>query len=292
MILVSSAVGSNTLVDTPPLRALGAIACPLDSADVAFVGVGANGPVTIGVEVKELGELISSFISGRVQAVNGQLRRMAETYDYRYLLYYGMTRRNPNYDALQVGKLRAQRSGNDARFTLEWIDYGSNFDVRTDDAKAKGAPKRTMRPFKYSTFERFLASPALSELGVTLKQVVDVNDAAAWIAELYALWQKPYADHKSTHTFHIPDTIKRPPTIKPPTKDELQVAYTAYTLPGIGYEAAWALAAKYAPKGAGGLRALFNAGPEVLAEVRINNGKERGRRIGNVVANAVEEAIT
>lgn len=288
MILVSSAVGSNTLVAAPPLRALDAQLCPLASGDVSFIGNGPDGPVSIGVEVKELGEFITSLFDGRVQGINGQLRAMCAAYDYRYLCYYGMSRCNPVNGALQVARTWPQK-GNAARLTLEWIDYGSNFD--TNKASDKGTkPRRPLKPIKYGFVERFLVSPSFVELGVTTKHAVDVEEAAIWLAELYEVWQKPYSEHRSMHTFHVPPV--KPPTIKPTTPKEEQIATTAFTLPGVGWERAWALSAKYSQPGAGGLRALFNAGPAALAEVRVVDGKGRERRIGNVVANAVEEAIT
>lgn len=284
MILVSSAVGSNTLHEAPPLAALGATLTPLDSADVAFVGNGVDGPVTIGVEVKSIADVLASLVNGRLNGVDGQLARMVDTYDVRWLVVYGLTRPNPTTGALQVATTWPQKH-NPRHLTLAWSDYGG------DGATGKTSRRRALT---YDYLEKFLVSPSFVELGVLVKRCVDADEVPSWIAALYSTWQKPYADHRCLHTFDQSrrDLVSKPPTMKPPTRRELQVAATAFTLPGLGYERSWALATKYGCANGGGVRALINATADELAEVRVVDSKGNSRRIGKVVAQAVEEAIT
>ena len=88
MILVDYRQGSQELI--APLKKLG---LPVDETtlefgDVAFQGRGVKGaPVSIGVEVKKLPELVASLRSGRLQG--HQLPGMCQTYDYRWLLIEG-----------------------------------------------------------------------------------------------------------------------------------------------------------------------------------------------------------
>ena len=88
MILVDYRQGSQELI--APLKNLG---LPVDETtlefgDVAFQGRGVKGaPVSIGVEVKKLPELVASLRSGRLQG--HQLPGMCQTYDYRWLLIEG-----------------------------------------------------------------------------------------------------------------------------------------------------------------------------------------------------------
>ena len=88
MILVDYRQGSQELI--APLKRLG---LPVDETtlefgDVAFEGRGIKGaPVSIGVEVKKLPELVASLRSGRLQG--HQLPGMCQSYDYRWLLIEG-----------------------------------------------------------------------------------------------------------------------------------------------------------------------------------------------------------
>jgi len=87
-IRVDSATGSNTLVE--PLQRLGlpAVSAHLASGDVAFTGRGEGGvPLSIGIEVKTVGELVGSLQTERLQG--HQLLEMQLTYDRSYLIVEG-----------------------------------------------------------------------------------------------------------------------------------------------------------------------------------------------------------
>lgn len=280
MLLVDTAIGSNTLVDAPPLRALGAQLCKLASADVSFVGNGVDSPVTVGVEVKSVSDVLSSLVNGRLNGVDGQLARMVEAYDVRWLVYYGLTRPNPTTGALQVGSTWTQK-GNPRQLTLSWSDYGG------DDARGKTARRKSL-PYDY--IEKFFMSPAFTALDVRVKQCTDVDEVAVWIAALYSVWQKPWHDHRCLHTFDQSrrQLIDKPPTLRPPTKRERQVALTAFSFPSLGYERSWAAAHHFST-----VTEMVNAGVDEWAEIKITDpttGKER--RIGKVVAQTVKDAVT
>lgn len=285
MILVDTSVGSNPLVNAPPLRALGAQLCKLASGDVTFIGVGETGPVSVGVEVKSVGDVLSSLVNGRLNGVDGQLACMVDAYDVRWLVYYGLTRPNPTTGVLQVAQTWAQK-GNPSQLTLKWNDYGGD--------GAGNAKTSRRKALTYDYLEKFFVSPAFTALDVRVKHCYDVDEVAVWIAALYTTWQKPWGEHRCLHTFDQSrrQLIESPPTFKPATKRERQVAVTAFSLPGLGYERAWALAAKYGANGGGGVRAMVNASASELAEVRVVGSDGRERRIGKVVAQAVEEAVT
>lgn len=94
MLLVDSRAGSQEL--TKPLQQLGLDVCEtvLDFGDVAFVGRGAKGvSVDIGVEYKQIGELIQSLRSGRL--AGHQLLGMRPAYEHSWLLIEGIWKADP-----------------------------------------------------------------------------------------------------------------------------------------------------------------------------------------------------
>jgi hypothetical protein len=267
LLLVDVAVGSNTLVDLSPLAAIGAQLHKLESADVAFTGNGSDAPVTVGIEVKSIPDMLASLENGRLNGIDGQLAKMCDTYDIRWLLAYGFTRPNPLTGALQVGRTWAQK-GHSERVTVEWSDYGYG-----------------KRPVPYSYLDGFLLSPSFTRLGVLYKQVGTLDDVGWWLATLYKCWQKPYADHRALHTFDTSREVK-PPTIKPPTRATLQRAKTAASLPSIGYERAWPVAEHFRS-----LAHMFTAPASEWAEIATTTEAGKRRRLGPVVAAAVTRVI-
>lgn len=88
MLLIDDRAGSKELAT--PLQKLGLPVelTRLEFGDVAFIGRGEKGAdVSIGIEFKQLGELVSSFRSERLQGF--QLIGMRDTYDYSYLFFEG-----------------------------------------------------------------------------------------------------------------------------------------------------------------------------------------------------------
>lgn len=89
MLLVDPREGSGKLVE--PLRKMGlpAVASRLEYGDVAFEGLGQEHGVSIGIELKTLGDFVGSVRSGRL---NTQLQGMIDAYDVRWLVVQGQTR--------------------------------------------------------------------------------------------------------------------------------------------------------------------------------------------------------
>lgn len=90
MILVDSRIGSADLAT--PLRAMGLPAelVTLDSGDVAFEGRGIGGKVlSIGIELKKLGDLVSSLRTGRLAEQVSRMLGPDPAYDYAWLLVEG-----------------------------------------------------------------------------------------------------------------------------------------------------------------------------------------------------------
>jgi len=178
MILVDSAAGSSPLLQHPPLDTLG-IPAKLPSppfsdsrADIFFEGNGPDGRLLkIGVETKKITEFVTSLLSGRLQAT--QIPALLYLYDIRWILILtGTSRRNPVSGVLQTRRK--------IKSSWEWLDWTA-----------------TGRTIQYSYIDRFLMSPSFQSLGIGYDRVWGEKEAAAWIGDLYEVWQKPYHRHSS-----------------------------------------------------------------------------------------------
>ena len=115
MILVDARIGSIDLLK--PLQRLGvpAESTHLEFGDVAFAGRGENGQeVMIGVELKRLGDLISSLRSGRLQG--HQLPGLLRAYDHSWLIIEGRWQTN------RQGQLLLYRARTPARLSFSELD--------------------------------------------------------------------------------------------------------------------------------------------------------------------------
>lgn len=234
---------------------------PLDAGDVAFTGNGPSGPITIGVEVKSLSDLLSSIEDGRLRA--RQIPDMIAAFDVRWLLYYGTYRCCPSTGSLQVPSRRDPTSGR-----CGWEDY-----------KFGGRTSKRVVPYAY--LESFLASPSLTNTRVHVKHCYDLAECARWIGVLHHIWQKPYSSHSSMQAFDTSADLGLMPLLSPHLK---QRARTIATFPGVSYQRAVAIARAFAS-----LRDLFNCTEEELAEVQIptKDGKGKARRLGKVLARSI-----
>jgi hypothetical protein len=176
--------------------------------------------VIVGVEVKSLTELISSFSNGRLQ--DTQLLDMVEVYSNpglptMWLLYYGIYRPSPVDGYLEIfhGKKRG------------WETYhiGS-------------------RPVPYGYVESFLLTA--SAVGVNIKRVQHfdkdeaLSECAQWIACLARWWDKKWTEHKGMHAFDFSGAMSMGmPGIDEHTK---MLAKFAMQLSGVGYDRALAVA--------------------------------------------------
>ena len=206
MILIDDRMGSRDLIKHPPLSSLGELT-RLESADVCFAGNGpGNSPLLIGVEVKTIGDLVSSLQSGRLQAE--QIPKMLSTYDESWLAFYG------SYREGRDGQLQVKN-----RKTNSWVNYSHG--------------NKHHLPFSF--LESFLCSPSFTSLGIHVKHVPEIEELASWIGILYSSWSKDWGKHKSMRTFNRSAEACFPELGKG-KEVEKGIALAASSLPGIKFE--------------------------------------------------------
>lgn len=190
----------------------------LDSADVFFLGNGLDGVKSIGVELKSITELLSSLQSGRF--INDQLPKMLDTYDVRWLLYYGEYRPNPSTGVLQLPS-----------FNRQWVDY---------------QPGSQSRPLPYGYLESRLLT--FSHYGIQSKSVPTIQSAAYWIASLYRWWSKDREEDRKhlqvESKFSTSGTISTA-TLNPNPDLRKRLGF-ALSLPGLSHERGLAAANHFA----------------------------------------------
>lgn len=259
MILIDESVGSRDLIACPPLNdpslaCLANLSISTDtksSVDVSFCGNGPNGKLSVGIEFKKLPDLLSSIYSGRLQST--QLVSMAKEYQICWLLY--------------CGEYRCGDSGNlETPFTNKYTGKRSWSPVTFIGNK----------PLPYGYLESSLLS--YSCCGVQSKHVMDISQAAHWIACLYRWWSKPWDKHKSMRTFDKSTDGKSPalmPGMDSATKQKIE---QARMLPGMGFERALAAANHFKS-----VREMMNASVDEWLKIP---------GVGKVIAKSAVEAIT
>lgn len=212
-ILIDNRAGSGDLIAYPPLNAHGEL-CRLSAGDVAITGNGPRGTVRVGVEVKSITDLISSFSNGRLQ--DTQIPGMQKEYDVLWLLYYGVYRPSPVDGSLEI--LRGKRG---------WQTY---------QIGARAVP--------YGYVESFLLT--LTAVGVHVKRVQHLRkdealaECAEWIGVLARWWSKPWAKHRGMHAFDFSGAMSLGmPGVDAHTH---MLARFAMQLSGVGYDRALAVA--------------------------------------------------
>lgn len=204
-MIVDDRAGSRELVMIPPLDKCTMLS-RLDSGDVSITGNGPIGLLSVGVEVKSVGDLLQSEGNGRLR---DQLEAMLRAYDVSWLLTHGSYRAGP-FNRLEImrGRWRTHRVG--------------GRDV----------------PFGYLEGALLTANAA----GVSHKHVYDEEQVAAWLAVLERWWDKPWDKHRSFHKFNRAADQSIMPDIAP---DMLQRMRIAADLPGVGWERALAAAVSF-----------------------------------------------
>lgn len=271
----------------------------LPSGDVAFIGNGSSGGTSIGVEIKEITELLSSLISGRLQ--DTQMRGMINDYDsgHRWILSYGRYRPSPS-----DGMIQTYKEGHSTR-RAGWY----TFKIKTKDKSGKLIEKTV----PYGFLEAFKCCSA-KEHGFDFVRVEDVVEAAQWIGVLYRTWTRPYHTHKSMQVFDKSQDV-RSKLRKELTEERVKSGQCQFHVqgkinynnndsdkrlmdraavfnefPSIGYERAVA-AAKHFPS----IRAGVNAGVDEWSEVEVvTKGKkgERVIRLGREVGSGVVKFVS
>jgi ERCC4-type nuclease len=168
MILIDSRVGSRELMQG--IRKLG-VDCELAgmlAADFQFVGEGPVGSVLIGIERKQISDMLQSMRDRRL--AGQQLSAMTSCYDVCVLIVEGIWRRQRDTGFVEVlnGSWRAARGS-----------------------------------YHYAELDKFLCS--LEQLaGLRIRRTADEEETCAQIADLYSWWQKDYEDHKSLDAIYAP----------------------------------------------------------------------------------------
>lgn len=261
-----------------PCLGTGRVLSCLGSADIAFPGKGPSGSLLVGIEAKRLDDLIRSMRNGRLQGT--QIPRMLDEYDEKWLLAYGRYRPNPDTGVLQEGRLVKSQGQPDRRDPNAEVTYWRDYQYNGS------------RPILYSYVEGFLSSPSLTRLGVNVKRVSTIEEAAAWIAVLYTSWQKEWDEHSSFDTFdrsRESGLANAAPMGLAADEKALLRAKLAIQFDGIGWPTAWAVASHF--KSA---REMFAAGPDEWESVkyRTKKGKGKERRLGPKLAKLIDKWIS
>ena len=187
--------GSNEVIE--PLKKIGVPVeeTILEAGDMAFVGNGPDGQVTIGVEYKKLGDLIQSMRNGRFA---DQLRAMKQHYDISWLLIEGGIK------------------GYHPRSPV-FIRSGSK------------------RPFKvpgnvsYHEIVSWCMTMCMHG-GVLVWRTDNQEETVAWLRSLYLWWTtKEYHDHTAMLDFYVPPPVGANPFRGPTLCQKVAVA-----LPRVG----------------------------------------------------------
>jgi hypothetical protein len=196
----------------------------LDSADAYFFGNGPTSPISIGIEVKSVDDLISSLINGRL--IDEQIPKMVSCYDIQWLMVYGEMKGDPKTGNLQVYRNRVIGEGKSHRVVSGWVDYSM---TDNDKSKDKGGGGRSVHKRPYSYIQSRLIT--ISELGVKFILLPSIDDVCHWIYVLYKWWNKPFADHDS-HLL-VENKVLTPSLMCPSQEVKDKLAF-AYKLPGLG----------------------------------------------------------
>lgn len=252
MILIDSSAGSRELVNYAPLNnpsiaSLVSLSISSDtksSADISFCGNGPNNTrISIGIEYKRLGDLISSIHSGRLNAT--QIQSLTTEYDIVYVLISGEYRCGPDGN-LEIPSEHHNISQRDGKYYwyVKGISYQGPFDTKSDAIESYRAESRKWqtytfignKPLPWGYVESFLLS--LSAVGINHKHFTSPNDCAQWIGCAYRWYSKKWEKHHSLRTFDKSKDLGSPAImydVDSLTKSRMEVAKGI--LPsGLGYE--------------------------------------------------------
>lgn len=264
----------------------------LSSGDVSFIGCGPDGDLSFAIEVKEITELLSSMISGRLQ--DTQMRGML-AYDRRWILHYGRYRPNPLDGTIQTWK-----DGHSKR--------RAGFYTFKIKRKIKG--QLTDWPIPYSYLEAFKCCSS-REFGFDWDKTETIQEAAFWLANLYHTWSRPYHTHKSMQVFDRSQDVRGRMKRQKAEEDVNNLRFKVVgskgqsdndhqrlldrmavfsQFPGIGYERSLA-AGKHFPT----IRAGVNASPSQWGEIDViykgKNG-DRAVKMGDEIGKGVAKFVS
>jgi ERCC4-type nuclease len=216
------------------------------SADISFCGNGPNNTrISIGIEYKRLGDLISSIHSGRLNAT--QIQSLTTEYDVVCLLISGEYRCGTD-GMLEVPLEHRNIVWLDKEEAFFWfvkgIPYQGPFDTKEEAIRSFREESRLWqkysfignKPLPWGYVESFLLS--LSAAGINHKHFSIPEDCAQWIGCAYRWYSKKWEKHHSLRTFDKSKDLTSPAImydVDSLTKSKMEVAKGI--LPsGLGYE--------------------------------------------------------
>ncbi len=255
----------------------------LSSGDVSFIGDGKRGPITVGIEVCSVPDLINKISTGRLQ--DTQAMGMINDYNEegRWILHYGLYRPSPKDNTIQVWK-----EGNSKRHEGWYTLSLGN------------------RVVPYSYLESFKVSSIL-EYGFHIIRVNDIIEAAQWLGVLHKTWTKPYHTHKSMRTVDRSQDvegmmrrerrggengndscfIKGSTPIENNDSKFMDRLRVAHEFPSLGFEKAKAAATHFST-----IRQMVNAEVDEWKDVEVEVGKGRKVRIGKTIAERIDDFLS
>lgn len=209
MILLDPRVGSKHLAEHFDALSLPYELTHLEYGDAAFLGEGEEGTVSVGIELKNISDLVNSMASGRL--TGHQLPGLLDRYGANvWLIVEG-----------------------------EWrVSSGSGL-LETRHRVGRWSPLSLgRRPIFLADVENFLTTLEV-QAGVHIRRTPDPRSTAQTIGRLHGWWSRPYGSHSSLKTIHRPSVPMRLTTTDAVTA---QIQRLAVGLPGVGYERSWAIA--------------------------------------------------
>lgn len=213
MIYVDYRVGSDHYLRMFQRKGVEVERCRLSFGDVSWLGNGATGQTTIGIEVKRPFDLIQSFVSKRLTA--HQIPGMLNIYEFPYLAIVGRMRRGE----------------------------GGGIEVEGWD---KITRRRDWAALPTKVSWRQIQGMLLTLRHLVRVQVVNFDndkEFVEWATTNYLWWQREWNSHRSHISLRVADRVTDP-TAWMPVEQPLPVQ-VASLLPGIGNHTAISVGKKF-----------------------------------------------
>ncbi len=211
MILLDPRVGSKHLAEHFDALEVPYELTHLEFGDAAFVGEGETGAVSVGIELKNIGDLVNSMTSGRL--AGHQLPGLLDRYGSNvWLIVEGIYRAKKGSGLLEVPR------------GAGWSPLSPG-----------------NRPIFAADVENFLTTLEV-QAGVKVRLTRCERDTATTIGLLHGWWQKPWGTHRSLHVIHRPT---QPMHLTTKDSVSVQIQRIALGLPGVGYDRSWAIAGAF-----------------------------------------------
>lgn len=229
MILIDRRQGSAELAPLFRPHGVPTSIVTLDYADFAFFGKGAKGQETaIGIERKTVGDLLSSFTSGRLSG--HQLPGLCDSYGWVWLIVEGSFRPCP-----QSGVLQTYYGGG-------WKDAGRG-------------PNRIM----YAAVDHYITTLE-TKAAVRVRRTFNEAETVKVLVDLYKWWtQKDWDQHRSHLALDTLDARDSTLMLRPSVARNI-----CAQLPGVG----WLKSAEVEQHFKGSVRAMVMATAKEWAEVK------------------------